>query len=54
MKSALDVLERSRQALARAEPAVAAEAPEEFVLADLQEARAAREEITGAGRATTC
>lgn len=45
-----ELLDRARQAVARAENAVAGSdnrLPEEFVLADLQEARVALEEITG-------
>ncbi len=43
----LDLLERTQQSLTRAVAAVAAQASEEFVLADLQAARTALEEITG-------
>ncbi len=43
----LDLLERTQQALTRAAAAVAAQVSEEFVLADLQAARTALEEITG-------
>jgi tRNA modification GTPase len=43
----LDLLERAKAALARAAAAVTAQVSEEFVLADLQEARAAFEEVTG-------
>ena len=43
----LDLLDRTQQALGRAAAAVAARVSEEFVLADLQEARTALEEITG-------
>ena len=43
----LDLLEQARGGLERAGPAIAAEVSEEFVVADLQEARAALEEITG-------
>ncbi len=43
----LALLERARAALARAGVAAAAASPEELVLADLQEARGALEEITG-------
>jgi tRNA modification GTPase len=42
-----DLLARGRAALQRAREAAVARAPEEFVLADLNEARAALEEITG-------
>jgi tRNA modification GTPase len=42
-----ELLERSRVALDRAAAAAADAVPEEFVLADLQEARAALEEVTG-------
>jgi tRNA modification GTPase len=44
----VDLLERSRQAFERARSAAASGAPEEFVLADLNEGRARLEEITGA------
>ena len=43
----LDLLERARGELDRAAQAVSAETSEEFVLADLQRARAILEEITG-------
>jgi tRNA modification GTPase len=43
-----DLLERARQALERAAGAARHQAPEEFVLADLREARALFEEVTGA------
>ena len=42
------LLTRVDEALGRADEAVSAEAPEEFVLADIAEARTALEEITGA------
>ena len=42
-----ELLARGRAALQRAREAAVASAPEEFVLADLNEARAALEEITG-------
>lgn len=42
------LVERARDALGRAATAAAAGTPEEFVLADLNEARAALEEVTGA------
>ena len=42
-----DLLARGRASLQRARDAAVARAPEEFVLADLNEARAALEEITG-------
>ena len=44
----IDLATRAHAALARARDAAIAAAPEEFVLADLQAARAALEEITGA------
>ncbi len=43
----LELLERAAAALARAGAAAAAQVSEEFVLADLQEARVAFEEVTG-------
>jgi tRNA modification GTPase len=43
-----DLVRRARGAMARAEDAASAGASEEFVLADLHEARAAFEELTGA------
>ena len=43
----LDLLERAQRALARAQQAADNKAPEEFVAADLAEARHALEEITG-------
>jgi tRNA modification GTPase len=43
----VDLLERARESLDRARAAAAAAAPEEFVLADLTEARQLLEEITG-------
>ena len=43
----LHLLERAAASLARAEAAENEAAPEEFVLSDLQQARAALEEITG-------
>ena len=43
----IDLLERAGEALARAAAAAQASVPEELVLADLQEARGALEEITG-------
>jgi tRNA modification GTPase len=43
-----DLVRRARAAMARAEEAASAGAAEEFVLADLHEARAAFEELTGA------
>ena len=42
------LVERARDALGRAATAAAAGTPEEFVLADLNDARAALEEVTGA------
>ena len=42
------LLEKAREAVARARAAAAARLPEEFVLADLHEARARFDEITGA------
>ncbi len=43
----VDLLERARAALARAAAAAAAQTPEEFVVADLTEARQLLEEVTG-------
>ena len=43
----IDLLRRARTALARAETAARAGTPEEFVLADINEARTHFEEITG-------
>jgi tRNA modification GTPase len=44
----VDLLTRAREALGRAASAAAAHVPEEFVLADINEARGLLEEITGA------
>jgi tRNA modification GTPase len=44
----VDLLTRARGALERAASAAAAGTPEEFVLADINEARGLLEEITGA------
>jgi tRNA modification GTPase len=44
----VDLLSSARAALERAEAAVRAGTPEEFVLADLNEARRRLEEVTGA------
>lgn len=44
----LDLVERAHRALERAAAAAHAKTPEEFVLTDLNEARAALEEVTGA------
>jgi tRNA modification GTPase len=44
----VDLLTRAREALGRAASAAAAHVPEEFVLADINEARGLFEEITGA------
>jgi tRNA modification GTPase len=44
----LDLLARAREALVRAATAAADGVPEEFVLADLNEARGLLEEMTGA------
>jgi tRNA modification GTPase len=44
----VDLLERARAALLDARRAAVAETPEEFVLADVGEARARLEEVTGA------
>ena len=43
----IELLEQAREALGRAERAAASRAPEEFVAADVSEARGALEEITG-------
>ena len=43
----IELLDRAREAFARAAAAAEVEAPEEFVLADLTEARHALEEVTG-------
>ena len=43
----IELLTRAREALDRAQTAASAEAPEEFVLADLSEARKLLEEVTG-------
>jgi tRNA modification GTPase len=43
----VDLLTRTREALGRAASAASERVPEEFVLADLNEARALLEEITG-------
>lgn len=43
----IDLLTRAREALRRAEAAATSKAPEEFVLADLTEARRLLEEVTG-------
>jgi tRNA modification GTPase len=44
----VDLLARARDALIRAQRAASTQTPEEFVLADLDEARVAIEEVTGA------
>jgi tRNA modification GTPase len=47
----IDLLTRAREALARAAAAARAQVPEEFVLADIHDARTLLEEVTG-GRTT--
>src|SRR6185436_18607795 len=44
----VDLLTRAREALGRAASAARAHVPEEFVLADINDARALLEEVTGA------
>jgi tRNA modification GTPase len=43
----VNLIERARSALARAAAAADARTPEEFVVADLEEARRLLEEVTG-------